>query len=50
MQNFENSKKSENKINKLHHVRDLNPLIRKLNPLIRNVNLLLTIFLAFHFF
>ena len=42
MQKFKYSPKSENKINKIHHVRDLNPLIR-------NFNVLLTNFLNFHF-
>ena len=43
-----NSPKSENKINIIHCIRDLNPLIRKLNPIIRNLNLLLTnVFISF---
>ena len=49
MQIFKIPKNKKNQINKIHRIRDLNPLIRNLNPLIRNLNLLLTNFYYFHF-
>ena len=42
MPKFKNSKKSENQLNKIHRLCDLNPFIRNLNPLIRSLNFLLT--------
>ena len=50
MQKFKNPPKSENIINKIHRVRNLNPLVRKFNPLIRNLKVLLTQMCYLHFF
>ena len=50
MQKFENSQKSDNEINKIHRIRDLNPLIRDLNPPIRNVTSFSRFFKNFHSF